>query len=72
MPDRYGQDAEDYHDGDPVTARDLELHAIAETVPCRYCGAQPGQPCRNQTLPTKPPTRIPHTARTNDAVEVPF
>ena len=72
MPDRYGDDEHDYHDGDPVTARDLELHAIAETVPCTYCGAQIGRPCVNKTVDKTPPTRIPHTARTNDAIEVPF
>lgn len=61
MPDRYGNP--DEPEG---------LHALAFTIGCRYCNAQPGQRCINQTLPKHPPTRIPHTIRVNDAEEVPF
>lgn len=48
------------------------MHAIALTIGCRYCNAQPGQPCINSTLETKPPTKIPHPMRINDAEETPF
>ena len=65
MPDRYGEHLE-------IENRTAEIHANAVTVKCRYCLADIGQPCINQTLPTKPHTRIPHTARVNDSQEVPF
>ena len=52
--------------------RTQELRAIAATIPCRYCGADIGQPCINRTLDHQPATRIPHTARLADAQETPF
>lgn len=64
MPDRYGNPDEPEPDD--------ELTALALTIGCRYCNAQPGQRCTNQTLPTQPPTRIPHISRVTDAEEVPF
>lgn len=65
MPDRYGEPLE----LDTVAA---ELHAVAMTIGCRYCNAQPGHPCINATLKAKPPTKIPHPIRMNDAEETPF
>lgn len=68
MPDRYGETDEP----DPITAADRELYAVAMTVRCAYCGAESGTRCVNKRLPDHPPTRIPHTTRTNSAIEVPF
>ena len=64
MPDRYQNPDEPEPDDDLTT--------LALTTGCRYCNAQPGQPCINHTLPNKPATRIPHPQRINDAEEVPF
>lgn len=47
-----------------------DMHANSITVPCTYCGAIIGQPCRNRK--TGEPTRIPHSHRLRDTVEVPF
>lgn len=69
MPDRYG----DTNPDEPIPGLiDPELNAIALTVGCRWCHAIAGQPCINNNLPTKPPTRIPHTVRLTDAEEIPF
>lgn len=65
MPDRYGEQVE-------LETETAAMHAIALTIGCRYCNAQPGQPCINSTLKTKPPTKIPHPMRINDAEETPF
>jgi len=71
MRDRYGETIEPADE--PLDPRlRAQLHAEALTVGCRYCNAAPGSPCVNLALEDRPPTRIPHTARTNDAVEVPF
>ena len=64
MPDRYGEK--------PDTDDSDALHAAALTVACRYCNAQPGERCVNASLKARLPTRIPHTVRTNDSLEVPF
>ena len=64
MPDRYGDTV------DPEES--IEMHALALTIGCRYCNAQPGHRCINSTLKTKPPTKIPHPMRINDAEETPF
>lgn len=69
MPDRYGDTEHNQLGLDTATA---ELRAIAATIRCRYCGADIGQPCINRTLDHHPATRIPHTARLNDAQETPF
>lgn len=69
MPDRYG----DTDHNEPIPGlTDPELHAIALTVPCRYCSAKEGEPCINHTVKNKPPTRIPHPQRITDAEEIPF
>ena len=49
-----------------------DLHAIAVTIPCRYCGAGRGEPCRNRRAKPPTPTKIPHAHRLRDAEEVPF
>ena len=69
MPDRYGE----HPDTDPqLPLDDAELQTIALTVPCPYCHADRGQPCINQTIPERTPTRIPHIQRSRHAQEVPF
>jgi len=47
-----------------------DLHATAVTIPCRYCGAGRGEPCRNRKSGT--PTKIPHGHRLRQSQEVPF
>lgn len=71
MPDRYGEPIEPADQPIQPGLRS-ELHAIALTVPCRYCHAPAGKPCTNQALEDRPPTRIPHTPRITDAEEIPF
>jgi len=65
MPDRYGEQAE-------LGIETVAIHANALTIGCRYCNAQPGHPCINSMLKSKPPTKIPHPMRINDAEETPF
>jgi hypothetical protein len=65
MPDRYGEPIE-------LGIETAAMHATALTIGCRYCNAQPGYPCINSTLKSKPPTKIPHPMRINDAEETPF
>jgi hypothetical protein len=65
MPDRYGEPIE-------LSIETAAMHATALTIGCRYCGSEPGQPCTNSTLKSKPPTKIPHPMRINDAEETPF
>ena len=56
-----------------MTQQELDrLNQQAATVPCTHCNQPIGQPCINTSLPDKPHTRIPHTARLLDAQENPF
>jgi len=45
-----------------------QIRADAETVPCRYCGAKPGNPCWTKDKNPRPLEAFPaHTMRITDA-----
>lgn len=53
-------------------SHDPALRAVALTVPCTYCQATIGEPCRNKS--NGKPLQFPaaHISRINAAIEVPF
>ncbi len=51
--------------------RPLDINPHWLTVPCYYCGAKPGQPCRHTMLDGRPVTET-HRMRIEYAQEVPW